>query len=254
MVAAEHLGAESADYVPCVVVIRHIVEGTVVVLCKSLAAHSLRLNQLTVGIINVQSELLAESRSTAELIVVAVTISVVYGSVVAPMLRRLPNKVEAIMVLIEVVGSLIPLASVAEVERLGRETTAVGRRIYKVFHERVVSSQTIIIHILIAVDTIRRERVAFIVTRCNTVPCLTGLLEVADVLVAQLEVAAYPCQSAVVRTRTSACAMYIAVGVGLMIGTVEDKAVADEVGREVDASVPSVVRAERTGQFNVRNS
>ena len=48
--------------------------------------------------------------------------------------------------------------------------------------------------------------------------------------------------------------MYIAVGVGLMIGTVEDKAVADEVGREVDASVPSVVRAERTGQFNVRNS
>ena len=157
------------------------------------------------------------------------------------------------MVLIEVVGSLIPLASVAEVERLGRETTAVGRRIYKVFHELVVSSQTIIVHILIAVDAVRRERVAVVVARSDTVPCLTGLLEVADVLVAQLEVAAYPCQSTIVRARTSACAVNIAVGVGLMIGTVEYKAVADEVGRKVDASVPSVVRAERTGQFNVRN-
>ena len=48
--------------------------------------------------------------------------------------------------------------------------------------------------------------------------------------------------------------MNIAVGVGLMIGTVEYKTVADEVGREVDASVPSVVRTERTGQFNIRNS
>ena len=254
MVAAEHLCAESTHYVPRVVMIRHVVEGAVVVLCKSLAAHSLRLNQLTVGIIYVQSELLAESRSTAELVVVAITVGVVYGSVVSPMLRRLPYEVEDVMVLIEVVGSLIPLASVAEVERLGRETTAVGRRVNKVFHELVVSSQTIIVHILIAIDAIRRERVAVVVARSNTVPCLTGLLEVADVLVAQLEVAAYPCQSAVVRTRTSACAMYIAVGVGLMIGTVEDKAVADEVGREVDASVPSVVRAERTGQFNVRNS
>ena len=69
------------------------------------------------------------------------------------------------------------------------------------------------------------------------------MLIVAHILVAQLEVVAQPGQSAVVAARVAACAVQIAVGAGVVVGSVEDEVVANEAGGEVTAYIVRVVGA-----------
>ena len=127
---------------------------------------------------------------------------------------RLPGEVEYVVALLEVVGSLLPVRSVAHLvafsgERLCRiGSPVVVHRYYKFLVERVELAQSVLPHILIAVDAPRLEvGIAVVVARRNAVPRLTRVLEVADVLIRQLEAVAEPSQSAVVRARASACAV-----------------------------------------------
>ena len=84
-------------------------------------------------------------------------------------------------------------------------------------------------HILVALDAPRLEvGVAVVVTCRHAVPCLTSVLEVADVLIRNLEAVAEPCQSAVVRTRASACAVDVSVGIGLVVSTVEYEVIPEQ--------------------------
>ena len=117
----------------------------------------------------------------------------------APVAAWCPGSRKDVVVLIEVISSLVPFASVAQgIRSDGIIALAVANQI-TCQHVKLI--QTCLIHIFISVDAILKEaEVRVVISTQHTVPSLTGLLEVADVLVAYLEVIAQPGQAAIVRT------------------------------------------------------
>ena len=157
--------------------------------------------------------------------------------VVAPVGGRLPYGREDIVVLIEVIGGFIPIAAIAHLRALGDIMAIVifGKRfavsgVDQRFIEGVVSAQTMFIHVFVGFDAVFcsvcsvHER-KIVVTGGHTVPRLSCLLEVADIFIAYLEIVAYPSQSSIVRSGTAGCAVQIAIGGSLMIGSVKDEVV-----------------------------
>ena len=263
VVATEELHAEAAHYVPQSVLVVDVVESAVVVLRKALLAYSVRLYGLQLAILLVHlvdAELRSQLCVLLELGVVAVAVCVVSRYGVAPAhVGRLPGEVKDVVALLEVVGSLLPVRSVAHLvafcgERLCRiGSPVVVHRYYKFLVERVELAQSVLPHILIAVDSPRLEvGIAVVVARRNAVPRLTRVLEVADVLIRQLEAVAEPSQSAVVRARASACAVDVSIGVGLVISAVDDEVVGKQTCREVASDAICVERAVRTRHLHGR--
>ena len=166
----------------------------------------------------------------------------------APVAARCPGSRKDVVVLIEVISSLVPFASVAQgIRSDGIIALAVANHI-ACQHVKLI--QTCLIHIFISADAILKEaEVRVVISAQHTVPSLTGLLEVADVLVAYLEVIAQPGQSAIVRTRAACCAVYITVGSCLVISTVKNQMLAEQTCREAGACMIGIVRTERTGNF-----
>ena len=113
------------------------------------------------------------------------------------------------MVLIEIVSCLVPIRSVAHFETFGHvvpvgicgeRAVSVG---YDTLVERIVLSQSFLVEVFVGGDTCLLspcavEEAEVVASHDYTVPCLTGFLEVSDVLIANLEVVSNPCQSAVV--------------------------------------------------------
>ena len=108
------------------------------------------------------------------------------------------------MVLIEVVGGLVPVAAVAHGVTLSL-VVAVGvlHKLvavvieHHILRERVELAQALVVHVLVAVHAVAVD--SGIVVACgDSTPCLTHLLEVADIAVTQREVVAKPCERAVV--------------------------------------------------------
>ena len=70
-------------------------------------------------------------------------------------------------------------------------------------YKRQVLSQSFLVEVFVGGDTCLLspcavEEAEVVASHDYTVPCLTGFLEVSDVLIANLEVVSNPCQSAVV--------------------------------------------------------
>ena len=105
------------------------------------------------------------------------------------------------MVLIEVVRGLVPIATVAHLIALGGELSVLGVREYELLIERVKLAQSVLIHISIVLHAVVAQTCVAVIVACShSVPCLSCLLEVAYILIADLVFVAEPCQSAVVRS------------------------------------------------------
>ena len=253
MVAVELLNGESADDVPVLVLIVHVAHQSVSVLCKSLLAHEVGLFQrgTVCERIVIQSEFL-QFVVQSELLVVAVAVGVVERGRGAPVVVDIPGCRQDVVILPEVVGGLVPQRAVGHGVALG-DVVAVG-----VFHEvavgivgqgfveGVVFAESDFVKVFIVLDAglypvgaIHQTHV--VVARRNAVPGLSGLLEVSDILIADGELVVNPSQSAIVRTGAAACAVDITVGVGLVVGTVEDQMVPKQTGGECTAHVERVV-------------
>ena len=116
----------------------------------------------------------------------------------------------------------------------------------QVFIELVELPQTSLVHVFIGHDTCLStvgtiHQTQVITTRNDTIPCLSSLLEVANVLIADAEVIAQPCQTTIVRTRTSTRSVDISVCCGLVVGSIEDKMIEEQTCRKLHTSVIRIV-------------
>ena len=155
------------------------------------------------------------------------------------MIINVPSSRKDIMVLPEVVGGAIPEATVVELVALGdivailvyQEITVFV--IDEVFVERVVLSQAHIPEVGVGLDarvdavgTIHEAHV--VIASCHAVPSLTGHLEVANVLVAELEIVINICDATVIASAAAFGTMDETIGAGLMVGSVDDEMIPEK--------------------------
>ena len=255
VVARELLHREATYHIPATVLIAQMTHQSVDILLQSLLAHEVSLG------VGAQSELLASLLVIAELLVVAIAMSIMERGRSREMLIQVHRQRENIMVLPEVICGLGPVAAIGHFPALGhivaigilfkQTTRTIGQRLI----ECVIPSQTGIIEVLIGLDacgqivaprTIVQTTVhdtVVVIASGDTIPGLTRLLKVADVLVANHEVVTQPSQSAIVRATASAGTMYISVCVGFVIGAVKDKVVPQQTRRETATHIIGIVRA-----------
>ena len=108
-------------------------------------------------------------------------------------------------------------------------------------------SKTNVIHVTISFDACvgaeRSVHEAHVVVACSdTVPCLAGILEVADILIAELEIVVDVGYSAVVASAATLCAVDEAVGAGLMVSSVNDEMVPQQSCRSFRTEIQGVER------------
>ena len=188
VVALEVLDRCTAKHVPAVVCIVHVPHHPVGVLAQSFLAdevaplHSLAIRINIVG----KSELL-QFVLVAELVVVSISVGIVYGGVGAPVVVDLPGKREDVVVLPEVVGRLVPQRTVAHLIAADVPTSVpIG---FEVFVQAVEASHPGIPQVIVGLDAVVGIHAVIVVAGGYTVPCLSRLLVVAEVLVAHHEVA-----------------------------------------------------------------
>ena len=112
VVATEELHTKTARNIPQSILIVHVVESTIVVLCESFLAYSVRLHELQLAVLYVHlvdTKLRSQLCVLLELVVVAIAVCVVSCYGVAPTVGRLPCEVEDVVALLEVISSLIPV-------------------------------------------------------------------------------------------------------------------------------------------------
>ena len=138
------------------------------------------------------------------------------------------------MVLPEVVCRLIPIGAVIHLIA-GGDIVAIGILgkiavciIGQILIERVILTESNLVHILIGLDTCvyaisAIHQTHIVVASRHAIPSLTCLLEVTDVLITDLEVVTQPSQTTVITATTTTSAMDKAIGIRFMIGTVEDQ-------------------------------
>ena len=238
MFAAELLTVDATDDIPSLVLVVEVVDDAVCVLSQSFLAHEIGfLDRFSIGSCEIGKAELFQLVVISEFRVVSETIGIVQCKVVAPVGCRLPHCRENVVVLIEVVGGLVPIAAIAHLIALGDIMAIVifGKRfaiggVDQRLIEGVVSAQTMFVHVFVGFDaafcsvcSVHERKI--VVTGGHTVPRLSCFLEVADIFIAYLEIVAYPSQSSIVRSRTAGCAVQIAIGGSLMIGSVKDEVV-----------------------------
>ena len=199
VIAFEVLERCSADDIPMLILIVGIPCDAVSVLCKAFLAHEIGLLELAaVGMIEVGESKLLQLVLIAELIIVAVPVGIVHGGCCGPVLRGLVHHIQQVVVLPEVVGCLVPQATVCHLVTLhGPTSVPVGN---EVLIQRIELAQASLVHIAIGLDAgVGVQAIVTIACR-NAAPGLTRLLIVAYVLVAQLQctVVVEPGESAIV--------------------------------------------------------
>ena len=174
------------------------------------------------------------------------------GHVMAPMIRRGEDCREDIVVLIEVVRCLLPVGTVRHLVAVGL-VVAVGILDklsvlvrHEIFVQGVVFAQAVLVHVLVGADARARSprsvHEAEVVVACrHSAPGLSRLLEVADVLVAHLELLVQPGQSAIVGSCAAGRAMYETIRCSLVVGSVKDEMIEEQACRELGSCM---IRAE----------
>ena len=213
VVAVEVLKRQTADHVPRLVLIVQVPDQSVGVLRESLLAHEVRPLDVVPVTVGRRESKLRELVVRTELTIVAAPVGIVQRGGCGPTVADVPRGGEDVMVLPEVVGGLVPVRTVGHLVAR-RDIVSVGVLgevalvvVGQVFVEGVKLTQPGVVHIFIGLDTrlsavgaVHQREV--VVTGRHAVPGLARLLEVADVLIADLEVVAQPRQTAVVRART----------------------------------------------------
>ena len=150
------------------------------------------------------------------------------------MIVDIPRGREDVVVLPEVIGGLIPIGAVghlvtlSDIVTIGVLSEIAVSIIGHIFIERVKLAQSYFVHVLVSFDSrihaISTIHQAHVVVTCrHTIPGLTSLLEIANVLITDLEVILHPGKTSIIRTATSTGSMDEAIGIGLMVGSIEDK-------------------------------
>ena len=255
VVAVKLLHRQTADNVPVLVVVAEVPYQSVGILAQPFLAHpvgSLHSVERVAVHVGIGQAQLLDLVLWAEFIVVAVAVGVVQRGGGAPAFAQVPCTGQDVVVLPEVVGGFGPVGAVVHRVSLCLVVSAgvlhevavgIGSQL---FVERVVAPESHIVEVVVGLDArlsavgaVHQAQV--VVAGRHAVPCLSRLLEVADVLESYAEVVADPRQSAIIAARASACAVYISVGVGLMIGTVDDEMVPQESRGERPSRVERVV-------------
>ena len=187
VVATELLEVQAADYVPVFILVVGVIYHAVGVLGQSLLADEVRFLNLVALCILIDESKFLKLGVVLELLVVAVAIGIVQGDVVAPVAVRSPGCRENIVVLIEIIRSFLPFVAVSEGIWLdGIIALSIAHQIAS---QDIEFPQSSLVHILVCADSIIHQcEVGIVVASQHAIPCLSGLLEVADVLIADLEV------------------------------------------------------------------
>ena len=167
------------------------------------------------------------------------------------------------MALPKIVSGLAPKAAVGQAVALGQVVTigiagevAIGIVDHGLI-EGVVFPQSGLIHVLVGADAglgaigAVHDREVVVAGR-HAIPCLAGLLEVAEVLVLDAELVSQVAQAAEITARTATRAMDIAVGIGLVVGAFYHHMVPQHTRAETATHVVGVVRPVTGTQFGRR--
>ena len=115
MVAPEHLGGQTSDHVPAVVVVVDVIDKTGGVLLQTLLADKIRtLYGVALGVREGSKAELGEFVVRTELIVVAVAVGVVEGKCGLKALVDVPGGREDVVILPEIIRGLRPIAAIVK--------------------------------------------------------------------------------------------------------------------------------------------
>ena len=143
------------------------------------------------------------------------------------------------MVLPKIVGSPVPIATVVKLVTpcdimavLVLDEVAVALD-DEIFVQRVELTQAYLKQILVCLDAGRDAVGAIHETHvvaacCHAIPGLSCVFEVSNILVSKLEFVINISKAAIIASAATLGAMDEAVGVGFMVGTVDDKVVLEE--------------------------
>ena len=162
------------------------------------------------------------------------SVGVVQGYVVRPSSAGLPCCREYVVVLIEVVGCLLPIASIVHFIavglvfpiRIGWKTPFVVVE-HQAFVEWIKASQTTFVQVFVGLYVAAHQR-CVVVSSHNTVPSLSCFLEITYVLISYLEVIAQVCEPTIVRTRPACRSVKKSIGSCFVVSTVEYEMVAKQ--------------------------
>ena len=185
----EVLEGGSADDVPAAILVVGVPHHAVGVLGESLLSHEIgALEQGAVGEGIVGEAELGELVAGAELLVVAVPMGVVDGSAGAPMGVDLIGEGEEVVVLPEVIRGARPEGAVGHLVARGASRGVVA--VVEVLVEGVEASQTCLVEVVIVEEACAHASVVPVeeLAAIDTIPRLSRLLVVADVLVADLDI------------------------------------------------------------------
>ena len=140
------------------------------------------------------------------------------------------------MVLPEVIRRLVPIAAIGHLIALGRVGVWAADCLLfqggddQFLIEGIVFAQSHVPHILIGLDAcsfaIGAIHDAQVVgTSGHTVPGLSCLLKVADILITDLEIVTYPGQTTIIASAASTRTIDKTIGIGLVIGAIENQVV-----------------------------
>ena len=161
----------------------------------------------------------------------------------APKVVDSPCQIQQVVVLAEIVGGLVPQRAVGQAVTLGGPSAVpVG---FETLVQTVVFAQSQAVHVGIGAHTVIGVHAVVVIACRHAVPCLPGLLIVANVLVAQFQrtVVVHIRQSAVITSALSTGSMHITVRAGVMIGAVQHPVISHQAGRELSAGIVSAIRA-----------
>ena len=225
MVAREALQVGTCYYVPVVVLKGYVIHQSVGVLCQAFLTNGVVFIIFVFG----QTKLFSQRGLVLQLLIVALAVGVVQGQVMAPLCRRCPCCRENVVVLIEVVGGVLPLATVAQRVALCLivASSPSSGVVYHVFNQCVYASQSGFPQVFVRVN-VGEQAIGVIVAGHHTVPCLARFLKVANVFIANLEVVAQPSKATIVRACAAIGSIYIALCSALVVGAIKDKVLAQQ--------------------------
>src|SRR5574344_767754 len=173
------------------------------------------------------------------------------------MFGKVVSQRQQVVVLPEIVGCFIPKTAVGHFITL-RGVCAIATYDHP-FIKGIETSQSQVVHVFIITDAragaISAIHDTQVIGSCgNAIPSLSRLLEVADVLVANLKVVAYPSQTSIITAGTSTSAMNKSVGTCLMISTVKNQMVPQQSCRELSPEVHCIVGSIGCRQFQTGRS
>ena len=105
------------------------------------------------------------------------------------------------------------------------------------------------IHILVGFNPLVHKR-GVIIAGSGAVPCLTGVFEIAYMMVAYNKIASEPVESEIIRARAAGGAVHIAVSGGFVVCPFCNEVFPKQSRRERGSGIEGVAAAERAAYFS----